>query len=102
MDHTLAKVGVRHGSQLDCDDFKQQLDLKVVVFHDTELKADDYKLVSDSKGADDGNGNAGEPMDAENGVVAANGEASSKQTEGASDAGRPSPVCWHVTAIPIV
>lgn len=90
MDHTLAKLGLRHGSQLDCDDFQQQLNLKVVVFHDSQLKPDDYKLVSDSSGtSEEGNGHGDEHMDAENGSAAAavNGDAVVKSPDGASDAG---------------
>jgi ubiquitin-like 1-activating enzyme E1 B len=51
MENTLGKLGVRHGSQLDCDDFLQQLNLKIVIFHDDKLNTDEYKMVSDSSEA---------------------------------------------------
>ncbi|MFH4975349.1 hypothetical protein AB6A40_002058 [Gnathostoma spinigerum] len=59
-DKTLAAVGVVHGSFLECDDFLQQLNFRLLIFHSLSLKADEFEIASDSASADLSSGNTEE------------------------------------------
>uniref|UniRef100_A0A915PBS9 SUMO-activating enzyme subunit n=1 Tax=Meloidogyne floridensis TaxID=298350 RepID=A0A915PBS9_9BILA len=46
MDRTLQTLGVLNGSQLECDDYAQQLNFKIIIFHDDKLDADGFAVDS--------------------------------------------------------
>ncbi|KAF7629297.1 SUMO-activating enzyme subunit [Meloidogyne graminicola] len=46
MDRTLQSLGVLNGSQLECDDYAQQLNFKIIIFHDEKLDADSFVIDS--------------------------------------------------------
>ena len=44
MDRTLQSLGVLNGTQLECDDYAQQLSFKIILFHNEELNGDEFEL----------------------------------------------------------
>ncbi|KJH44977.1 ThiF family protein [Dictyocaulus viviparus] len=46
---TLAELSIGDGSILLCDDFRQQLELKIVLNQSLAMKADDFKMLQDSE-----------------------------------------------------
>ncbi|CAD5220184.1 unnamed protein product [Bursaphelenchus okinawaensis] len=41
---TLESLNVKHGAQLDCDDFRQHLNIKVFIVHDPNQESEEYKI----------------------------------------------------------
>ena len=44
MGRSLKSLGVQNGSQLDCDDFKQQLAFKLLIFNSDKLTDDEFEI----------------------------------------------------------
>jgi hypothetical protein len=44
MDRTLASLGVRNGTQVECDDFSQNLNFKMIIFHSAKLNGDEFEM----------------------------------------------------------
>ncbi|CAD5227020.1 unnamed protein product [Bursaphelenchus xylophilus] len=61
---TLEQLSVKHGSQLDCDDFRQNLNIKVFVIHDPKLEPEEYKIESNANAPVDENRNGKHKADA--------------------------------------
>lgn len=55
MDRTLCSLGVLNGTQLECDDYAQQLNFKLILFHDDSQIGDQFKMGNaiDKRVADD-------------------------------------------------
>jgi hypothetical protein len=51
---TLAELHVTSGAYLQCDDFLQQFELRLVVVHNEQLQGDDFVVVSDEGNAGGG------------------------------------------------
>lgn len=43
---TLSKLGIKNGTQFDCDDFVQHLQFKLIIFHLSTLSAEEFEIVS--------------------------------------------------------
>lgn len=46
MDSTLSKLGIKNGTQFDCDDFVQHLQFKLIAFNSSNLEAEEFEIVS--------------------------------------------------------
>jgi hypothetical protein len=44
LDRTLQSLGVLNGTQLECDDYAQQLNFKLILFHDGKLSGTEFVL----------------------------------------------------------
>lgn len=46
MELSLSKLGIKNGTQFDCDDFVQHLQFKLIAFHSPDLEAEQFEVVS--------------------------------------------------------
>jgi hypothetical protein len=44
MNDKLKTLGIKNGSQLDCDDYKQQLNFKLIVMNSEKLEEDQFEF----------------------------------------------------------
>jgi len=62
MSRTLSSIGIRNGSQLECDDFKQQLNFKLLLLHSQNMAENEFEIGSSSSDSDPSdNANHSEP-----------------------------------------
>lgn len=47
MGHTLRSLGVSNGTQLECDDYAQQLNFKLLLFHTDKLAEGEFEFGDD-------------------------------------------------------
>src|SRR3569833_4114204 len=47
MDKPLAELGVKNGSQFDCDDYLQKFEIRIMLLHHEEFKSDDFEITTD-------------------------------------------------------